>query len=163
MHVREILQTQTIEKEQLTQQINTLHQNNHAEENKIEIRNLQNALDSSKKELESQRALVNDYKMRIEDLSKQLAEAKQLTQKSGDSFLVGFIYFFYLEHNPKIQFNTQLNEKLNEMTVNHQNIIGEKDKQLAEYKKQIENLQKTESELSKQIEEQKAKNNVSKI
>jgi hypothetical protein len=26
--------------------------------------------------------------MRVEDLTKQIAEAKQLTQKSGDSFLV---------------------------------------------------------------------------
>lgn len=88
VHVKEMLQRQTIEKEQLTQQVNTLHQNNHAEENKIEIRNLQNALDSSKKEIESQRALGNDYKIRIEDLTKQVADAKQLTQKSNDNFLV---------------------------------------------------------------------------
>ena len=47
------------------------------------------------------------------------------------------------------------------MAMNHQNIISEKDKQLAEFKKQIDSLQKTESELSKLIEEQKAKNNVS--
>lgn len=47
------------------------------------------------------------------------------------------------------------------MAMNHQNIISEKDKQLAEFKKQIESLQKTENELSKLIEEQKAKNNVS--
>jgi peptidoglycan hydrolase CwlO-like protein len=48
------------------------------------------------------------------------------------------------------------------MAANHQNIISEKDKQLAEFQKQIENLQRAESELSKQIDEQKAKNNVSK-
>lgn len=88
MHVKELLQRQTIEKEKLNQQLDTLHQNNHAEENKIEIRNLQNALDSSKKDIESQGQLVNDYKMRIDDLTKQVTEAKQLTQKSGDSFLV---------------------------------------------------------------------------
>lgn len=51
---------------------------------------------------------------------------------------------------------------MNEMTMNHQNLISEKDKQLADYQKQIENLQKSESELFKQIEEQKVKNNVSK-
>jgi hypothetical protein len=50
---------------------------------------------------------------------------------------------------------------MNEMTMNHQNVISEKDKQLAEYQKQIEGLQKSESELFKQIEEQKVKNNVS--
>lgn len=49
------------------------------------------------------------------------------------------------------------------MVANHQNIISEKDKQIVEYQKQVETLQKVESELSKQIDEQKAKNNVSKI
>lgn len=44
---------------------------------------------------------------------------------------------------------------------NHQNVLSEKDKQLLEYRKQIEALQKTEADLSKQIEEQKVKNNVS--
>jgi chromosome segregation ATPase len=86
-HAKDILQRQTIEKEQMNQQLNSL-QINHAEENKIEFKNLQNALDSSKKELEAQRMIVNDYKMKIEDLSKQVVENKQLTQKSGDSFLV---------------------------------------------------------------------------
>lgn len=71
----------------MNQQLNSL-QNNHAEENKIEFKNLQNALDSSKKELEAQRMIVNDYKMKVEDLSKQVVESKQLTQKPGDSFLV---------------------------------------------------------------------------
>jgi hypothetical protein len=83
--VKEVLQRQTIEMEKLNEQ----HQNNHADENnKIEIRNLQNALDSSKKELEAQKVLNNDYKKKTDDLSKQLADAKQSLQKSGDSFLV---------------------------------------------------------------------------
>ena len=70
----------------MNQQLSSLQNN---EETKIEIKNLQNALDSSKKELESQRMLVNEYKMKIEDLSKQVMESKLLTQKSGgDSFLV---------------------------------------------------------------------------
>lgn len=56
-----------------------------------------------------------------------------------------------------------MNEKLNEMVANHQNIISEKDRQLAEYQKQIESLQRAEGELSKQIDEQKAKNNVSEL
>jgi phage shock protein A len=50
---------------------------------------------------------------------------------------------------------------MNELIANHQNVISQKDKQLAEYQKQVENLQKAENELTKQIEEQKAKNNVS--
>lgn len=87
------MQRQTFEVEQLKKQLNEQQQNNHADEsNKIEIRNLQNALDSSKKELEAQRALVNDFKAKADDLNKQLAESKQLTnsKSSGDSFLVSF-------------------------------------------------------------------------
>lgn len=48
----------------------------------------------------------------------------------------------------------QLNEKMSELVANHQ-------MQLADYQKQVETLQKAENELTKQIEEQKAKNNVS--
>ena len=86
------MQRQTFELEQLKKQLIEQQQNNHAEEsNKIEIRNLQNALDSSKKELEAQRTLVSDFKSKVEDLNKQLTESKQLTNSkasSGDSFLV---------------------------------------------------------------------------
>lgn len=86
-----LVQRQTFELEQLKQQL-TDQQNNHADENKIEIRNLQNALDSSTKELDATRALVSDLKVKLDDLNKQLVESKQLTNSkaSGDSFLVGF-------------------------------------------------------------------------
>lgn len=50
---------------------------------------------------------------------------------------------------------------MTELNASHQNIIGQKDKQLADFKKQVDTLQKAESELTKQIEEQKGKNNVS--
>lgn len=50
---------------------------------------------------------------------------------------------------------------MNELMANHQHVIGQKDKQLADYQKQVDNLQKAENELTKLIEEQKAKNNVS--
>lgn len=86
-----VVQRQSFDLEQLKKQLIDQEQNNHAEEsNKIEIRNLQNALDSSKKELESQRMLVSDYKAKQDDLNKQLAESKQITNSkaSGDSFLV---------------------------------------------------------------------------
>lgn len=86
-----IVQRQTFDLEQLKKQLSEQQQNNHADEsNKIEIRNLQNALDSSKKELEAQRVVVSDYKGKLDDLSKQLTESKQLTNSkaSGDSFLV---------------------------------------------------------------------------
>jgi predicted RNase H-like nuclease (RuvC/YqgF family) len=86
--VKDLLQRQTSEVDQLKQQINEHHQNNHAEENsKIEIRNLQNALDSSKKELEAQKVLMSDYKKKLDDLNKQL-ESKPAQKAGGDSFLV---------------------------------------------------------------------------
>ncbi|CRK99455.1 CLUMA_CG012585, isoform A [Clunio marinus] len=132
-----IIHRQIFELEQLKKQLSEQQQNNHAEEsNKIEIRNLQNALDSSNKELEVQRLLVSDFKVKFEDLNKQLAESKLLTnsKSSGDSFL------------------------LNEMS-NHQSVISQKDKQLADYQQKIETLQKAENDLIKQIEEQKVKNN----
>lgn len=56
-----------------------------------------------------------------------------------------------------------MNEKINELVASHQNVIGQKDKQLADYQKQVETLQKAEDELTKLIDEQKAKNNVSVI
>lgn len=52
---------------------------------------------------------------------------------------------------------------MNELVVNHQNVIGQKDKQLAEFQKQVDTLQKAESDLTKLIEEQKAKNNVRRL
>lgn len=140
-----VVQRQTSELEQLKKQLSEQQQSKHgAEENsKIEIRNLQNALDSSKKESEAQHANVAEFKKQIEDLRKQLAESQQLTKAanatSGDSFL--------------------LNEKINELNANHQNIISQKETQIADLKKQIDALQKTESDLAKQIDEQKTKNN----
>lgn len=50
---------------------------------------------------------------------------------------------------------------MNEMVASHQNIISQKDKQINDFQKQVDTLHKAESELTKQIEEQKAKNNVS--
>lgn len=158
-----IVQRQTFELEQFKQQLSDHLQSNHAaEENKIEIRNLQNALDSSKKELEAQRLLVNDYKVKLEDLNQQLTESKQLTnsKSSGDNFLVSHLSFHEI-YVFNIFAYFQLNEKLNELIANHQNILSQKDKQLTDYQKQVETLQKVENDLTKQINEQKAKNNVS--
>lgn len=140
--IQEIFQRQTVEIDQLEHQLNEQRQNNnHADEsNKIEIKNLQNELDSRNKELDVNKALVNDYKKKLDDLNKQLADSKQLAHhKSGDNFL--------------------MNEKLNEIMANHQSVMSEKDRQIIEYQKQIEKLQKIESDLSVQIEEQKVKNN----
>lgn len=83
------MQRQSFEIEQLKKQLSD--QQYHTDEsNKIEIRNLQNALDSSKKEVEAHRVVVNDYKTKFDDLNKQLTESKQLTNSktSGDNFLV---------------------------------------------------------------------------
>lgn len=89
--LEKVVQMQTYDMEQLKKQLSDQqHKKDADESNKIEMRNLQNALDSSKKELESQRALVTDYKVKLDDLTKQLTESKQLTnsKSSGDNFLV---------------------------------------------------------------------------
>ncbi|CAH1719578.1 unnamed protein product [Chironomus riparius] len=139
--VQEMVQRQTTEIDQLKYQLNEQRQNiNHADEsNKIEIKNLQNELDSRNKELDVNKAFVNDYKKKLDDLNKQLVDSKQLAHKSGDNFL--------------------LNEKISEIMANHQSIMSEKDRQIIDYQKQIEELKQTESDLSVQIEEQKVKNN----
>lgn len=84
----------------MKKQLNEQQQNKHAEESsKIEIRNLQNALDSAKKEVEAQQANVNEFKMQIEDLKKQLFESQQLTKSnstSGDTFLVSVEFLISL-------------------------------------------------------------------
>lgn len=54
-----------------------------------------------------------------------------------------------------------MNEKINELVASHQNAISQKDKQLSDYQKQVDTLQSVKNELTKMIEEQKAKNNVS--
>lgn len=51
---------------------------------------------------------------------------------------------------------------MNELIANHQMSLGEKDKKLVDYQKQVDVLHSAETMLTKQIEEQKAKNNVSK-
>lgn len=115
--------------------------------------------------MEAQKAVVNDYKKKVDDLSKQLVESKQLTHKTGDNFLVIIVIISLDNFKAGLKFTNsfclQLNEKLNEMMAKHQNVLSEKDKQLLEYQKQIEALQKTSAELTTQIEEQKVKNNVS--
>lgn len=51
---------------------------------------------------------------------------------------------------------------MNELIANHQMSLVEKDKKLVDYQKQVDVLHSAETMLTKQIEEQKAKNNVSK-
>lgn len=50
---------------------------------------------------------------------------------------------------------------MSEMVANHKSVISQKDKQLADLQTQVDTLQKAETDLTVQIEEQKAKNNVS--
>ena len=89
--VEKLYTVQKYDLEQLKLQLADQEKSNHAEEkNKIEIRNLQNALDSSKKELEAQRAQAQEFKVKAEELSKQMVESRLLTnsKQTEDSFLV---------------------------------------------------------------------------
>ncbi|CAO1406429.1 unnamed protein product [Diamesa serratosioi] len=140
--IEKLYTVQKYDLEQLKKQLDDQEKSNHAEEkNKTEIRNLQNALDSSKKELEAQRAQAQDFKSKAEELSKQMVESRLMTnsKQTEDSFL--------------------LKEKMNELIANHQMSMVEKDKKLVDYQKQVDVLHSAETMLTKQIEEQKAKNN----
>ena len=89
--VEKLYTVQKYDLEQLKIQLVDQEKSNHAEEkSKIEIRNLQNALDSSKKELEAQRAQAQELKAKAEDLSKQMVESRLMTnsKQTEDSFLV---------------------------------------------------------------------------
>lgn len=89
--IEKLYTSQKYDMEQLKIQLADQEKINIAEEkNKIEIRNLQNALDSSKKELEAQRAQAQDFKIKAEELSKQMVESRLLTnsKQTEDSFLV---------------------------------------------------------------------------
>lgn len=64
--------------EQLKQQLSKAAANNHIEDlNKVEIRNLQNALDSKKTELKSLFDELNEYKIQNESLNSQILNFKQ--------------------------------------------------------------------------------------
>ena len=72
--------------DQLNEKLSAQQQNNHVDENnKIEIKNLQNALDSSKKEQEGQKGLVTELKKTVEELNKQLADSKQSSLKKDEN------------------------------------------------------------------------------
>lgn len=72
---------------ELNEKLAAQQQNNHVDENnKIEIKNLQNALDSSKKEQEGQKGLVTELKKTVDELNKQLAEnSKQNSLKKNEN------------------------------------------------------------------------------
>ena len=84
--VEKAFAVQKRELDQLSEKLSAQQQNNHVDENnKIEIKNLQNALDSSKKEQEGQKGLVTELKKTVEELNKQLADSKQSSLKKDEN------------------------------------------------------------------------------
>lgn len=77
--LKENFEMKRFEVEQYKTQLAELTKNNHNMEDmgKVEIRNLQNALDSCKTDLTRSRNEVNDYRIKAEDLEAQVVELKQ--------------------------------------------------------------------------------------
>lgn len=149
---------------ELNEKLAAQQQNNHVDENnKIEIKNLQNALDSSKKEQEGQKGLVTELKKTVDELNKQLAEnSKQNSLKKNENdSAVWRIYKFNRNIILIAENYFQATDKITALVATHKTDLLAKEAKISECQKQIEDLRAAQVELNKQIEEQKTKNNVS--
>uniref|UniRef100_U5EQN6 Putative ribosome binding protein 1 log a dog n=1 Tax=Corethrella appendiculata TaxID=1370023 RepID=U5EQN6_9DIPT len=133
---------QNYEIEQLKQQLNdlqtkqkqTIAANNHIDENnKVEIRNLQNALDSTKTELQSYRNEMTDYKSKISDYEQKIVELKTK------------------EDELMKRLSEQENINLEKQNSNSSSAI--------DYEAKLKEFEAKENFLIKQLEEQRTKNN----
>lgn len=120
-------------KQQLQEQIKLNSLLTNEDNNKVEIRNLQNALDSINKEL-------NEHKNLVDELNLQLKNKN-------------------LEN---VDFKNQLIDS-NNLVSNYKLTLTDKDSKVTYLEQQIRSFANKEDELFKQIEEHKGKNNVSKF
>ncbi|XP_031636294.1 putative leucine-rich repeat-containing protein DDB_G0290503 isoform X2 [Contarinia nasturtii] len=138
----------TYEFEQLESRLNEQNkQSNQIEDSsKVEIRNLQNALDSTKTELTLSRNELAESSKRIGELNSQLSELKSS----------------YEEENTTVirKYSNQI-EELNSFIQSYRTTISEKDEKLNELQSKLENasVDQREQELFKQIADYKEKNN----
>lgn len=135
------------ETEQLKIKLSEQTKSAHLDEtNKVEMRNLQNALDSSRAELNSNRNESNDNKNTINELQAQLKELKSnicnFNQQSEEQ-------------------SKQVNE-LNVIVTNYKTALTDKEIKLEKYEREMNASRNKEDDLFKQIEEHnKGRNNVS--
>lgn len=126
-------------KTKLAEQTKSVHLD---ETNKVEMRNLQNALDSSRAELNSNRNESNDYKNTINELQTQIKELKTNINQ-------------HREEQSK-----QVNE-LSVIVTNYKTALTDKDVKLEAIEREMNASRNKEDDLFKQIEEHKGRNNVS--
>lgn len=134
------------ETEQLKIKLSEQTKSAHLDEtNKVEMRNLQNALDSSRAELNSNRNESNDNKNTINELQAQLKELKSnicnFNQQSEEQ-------------------SKQVNE-LNVIVTNYKTALTDKEIKLEKYEREMNASRNKEDDLFKQIEEIEGRNNVS--
>ncbi|XP_055915830.1 interaptin isoform X2 [Eupeodes corollae] len=113
------------------------------ESSKVELRNLQNALDSKQSELDMALNELGDKQQEIDTLS--LAN-KELSEEIGGI------------NNSAEEKNKQQNDLQHTLDI-LQTALDEKDKKISEYETSMKQLTSREDELMKQIQEQKEKNN----
>lgn len=120
-------------KQQLDQQAKAAH---HEDANKVEMRNLQNALDSSMKESKEYKKINGDLTAQIRELNGSVAgfSAKNVEQSK------------------------QVTE-LNNILAEYKSTIADKESSLSKYEEQMRSVTDKENELFKQIQEVKDKNN----
>lgn len=134
------------ETEQLKIKITEQTKSAHLDEtNKVEMRNLQNALDSSRAELISNRNEFNDKNNTINELQTQIKELKSnilnINQQSEEQ-------------------SKQVNE-LSVIVTNYKTALTDKEIKLEKYEREMNASRNKEDDLFKQIEEHKGRNNVS--
>ncbi|XP_055315743.1 ribosome-binding protein 1 isoform X2 [Sitodiplosis mosellana] len=138
----------TYEFEQLESRLNEQNkQSNQIEDSsKVEIRNLQNALDSTKTELTLSRNELADSSKRIGDLNSQLSDLKST---------------YEAENSTVVQKYAKQIEELNGTIQTYRTTISEKEAKLNELQSKLENtaVDQREQELFKQITDYKEKNN----
>ncbi|XP_055377395.1 interaptin isoform X2 [Condylostylus longicornis] len=120
---------------------------NEKEGSKVEIRNLQNALETTKSELNSANMQLSESQQKNITLNNELEEIKNQ---------FSLLNLKYQEHSSE---STIMKNSVD----NCKKVIAEKDSKLNEFESQIKQLLKKEDDLIRQLTEQRDKNNISSM
>lgn len=122
-------------KTKLAEQTKSIHLD---ETNKVEMRNLQNALDSSRAELNSNKQTINELQTQVKELKSNIFNFNQQSDEQAK----------------------QVNE-LSVIVTNYKIALTDKEIKLAAFEREINASRNKEDDLFKQIEDHKGRNNVS--
>ncbi|XP_059612817.1 ribosome-binding protein 1 isoform X2 [Phlebotomus argentipes] len=143
--LKENFDVKRYEVEQYKTQLAEMTKNNHNIEDmgKVEIRNLQNALDSCKTDLTRSRTEANECRLKSEDLEAQVVELKRQISLWSSKI-----------HEQTVQM-TEMDANLSGVKTN----LADKDSKLVEAESKIRCFGEEKERLEKQIEDLKSKNN----